>query len=138
MEYHSNIFGIKKRCKALCLRPYRLPRVHEAMFKGGVKRLVSLLVLKEANDPKRKLQYTEFFCLDVVFSLDISTVCILTPLLPWTVVQFVNHYQRFINGFSTVYILAVKIKIIRGGNDQQSKEVRNWFSYEQRKEEKFN
>ena len=88
--------------------------------------------------PNGSYNIQSFFCLDVVFSLDISTVCVLTPLLPWTVVQFVNHYQRFINGFSTVYILAVKIKIIRGGNDQQSKEVRNWFSSEQRKEEKFN
>ena len=34
----------------LCSRPYPVPRVHEAMFRKEVKKLVRLCVLEEAND----------------------------------------------------------------------------------------
>ena len=36
----------------LCLRPYPVPRVHDAMFIKEVKRLVKLGVLEEANESK--------------------------------------------------------------------------------------
>ena len=36
--------------KPVCLQPYPLPRVHQAMFKKESKRLVTLGVLEEEND----------------------------------------------------------------------------------------
>ena len=35
--------------KHVCLRPYPVPKAHEAMIKNEVKRLVILGVLKEEN-----------------------------------------------------------------------------------------
>ena len=41
---------LKDDATPTCSRPYPVPRVHEAMFRKEVKRLVKLGVLEEAND----------------------------------------------------------------------------------------
>ena len=41
----------------------------------------------------------------IFFQVHMSTVWIVTPWLPWTVVGFMTHYQRFIN------VLEIKVKI---------------------------
>ena len=41
---------LKDDTTPMCLRPYPVPRAHEAMFRKEVKILVKLGVLKEAND----------------------------------------------------------------------------------------
>ena len=41
---------LKDDTKPVCSQPYPVPRVHEAVFRKEVKRLVNLGVLREAND----------------------------------------------------------------------------------------
>ena len=43
---------LKDDATPLFFRPYPLPRVHATMFRKGVKRIVKLGVLEEANDSK--------------------------------------------------------------------------------------
>ena len=43
---------LKDDATPVCLRPYPLPRVHETMFRKWVKILVTLGIIKEANDSK--------------------------------------------------------------------------------------
>ena len=57
--------------KPLCSRPYPVPRVHEAIFRKEVEKLVRLGILEEANDsewgvplfaqPKAKTNRVRFF-----------------------------------------------------------------------------
>ena len=42
----------KDNAKPLCSQPYTVPKLHKTTFKKEFERLVSLGVLKEANDPK--------------------------------------------------------------------------------------
>ena len=48
---------LKNYVKPVCLRPYPVPKVHKTMFKKEVKRLVSLVVLEEANDSEKGETY---------------------------------------------------------------------------------
>ena len=50
---------IKDDAKPVCSQPYPVPRLHEAMFRKEVEILVSLGVLKEANDSKWGAPYFE-------------------------------------------------------------------------------
>ena len=50
MEYQSSRFGLKEDAKTVCLQPYPVPKVHKAMFREEVERLLNLGVLKEDND----------------------------------------------------------------------------------------
>ena len=43
---------LKDDTTPMCLRPYPVPRVHKAMFRKEVERLVKLGVLEEANESK--------------------------------------------------------------------------------------
>ena len=50
MENPSSEFGFKDDATPMCLPPYLVPRVHEAMFIKEVESLVTLCVLEEANE----------------------------------------------------------------------------------------
>ena len=41
---------LKYNATPMCSRPYPVPRLHEAIFRKEVKRLVKLGVVEEAND----------------------------------------------------------------------------------------
>ena len=43
--------GLKDDAKPVCSRPYPVPRVHKAMFRNEVRRLVKLGIIDEENDP---------------------------------------------------------------------------------------
>ena len=42
----------------------------------------------------------------IVKHIEVSTVWIFTPRLPWTLVGFVTHYQQFVNGLSEIQPLS--------------------------------
>ena len=50
---------LKDNVKPVCLRTYPVPKLHEKMFKKEVKRLLSLGVLKEANESEWGAPYFE-------------------------------------------------------------------------------
>ena len=70
--------------------------------------------------------------------LEMSTVWIFTPRLPWTVVGFVTHCQRFVNGLEiNVKTNSIFLKLMKFGNiafeeyllfDRYSKEIRPFGS----------
>ena len=50
--WNTNLVYLELRdyAKPVCSQPYPVPRVHEAMFRKEVERLVNLGVLEEANN----------------------------------------------------------------------------------------